>query len=214
MGALAIGTLAGEQLLASLRALGTTPWLLDVAQLATVALWVLASLWSPVLLYVEVWHVERSRGSLHFAGVWWSGVFPLGMYSSATYATACTPTCGRCAPSRWSSSGSPWRSGCWSPPAGCVRRCVVVTTRCQPAGRCASVRWGLWPPVQPQTPRSPKGVRPWPACSTELGCSAPRPWDPSRPASRGRRPRLGRRGPCRRCASTRTPGRGRARSRR
>lgn len=84
MGAVAIMTLAGDHLLAAARALGSWAWLADVTSPVTVAMWVLASLWIPVLLYAEVWRVDRRTGSLHFAGVWWSAVFPLGMYATAT----------------------------------------------------------------------------------------------------------------------------------
>jgi tellurite resistance protein TehA-like permease len=41
--------------------------------------WVVASAWIPVLAAATV----RMRG-----GNWWAAVFPLGMYSSATFATA------------------------------------------------------------------------------------------------------------------------------
>jgi len=42
----------------------------------------------PVLLGAEIWRLYRRPGAAHFAGVWWSAVFPLGMYSTATQATA------------------------------------------------------------------------------------------------------------------------------
>jgi tellurite resistance protein TehA-like permease len=45
----------------------------------TVVTWIVASVWIPLLVVVSV----RLRG-----GNWWAAVFPLGMYSSATYATA------------------------------------------------------------------------------------------------------------------------------
>jgi tellurite resistance protein TehA-like permease len=67
MGGLAIATLAGARL--------------DTA--AAVVTWVLATLWIPVLLYLTL----RVRPKLVQFG-WWAMVFPLGMYSSATYATA------------------------------------------------------------------------------------------------------------------------------
>jgi tellurite resistance protein TehA-like permease len=35
-----------------------------------------------------MWRVDSRAGSLHFAGVWWSAVFPLGMYAAATAETA------------------------------------------------------------------------------------------------------------------------------
>ncbi|MEO8750788.1 MAG: tellurite resistance/C4-dicarboxylate transporter family protein [Allobranchiibius sp.] len=88
MGALAIATLAGDHLLAAAHASGSGQWLADAARPAIMSLWVLSSLWIPVLLYAEVWRVDQYAGSLRFAGVWWSAVFPLGMYSAATQATA------------------------------------------------------------------------------------------------------------------------------
>ena len=45
----------------------------------TVVTWIVASLWIPVL----VASILRLRD-----GNWWAMVFPLGMYSSATFATA------------------------------------------------------------------------------------------------------------------------------
>lgn len=52
-----------------------------------VVLWILASLWIPVLLYVQIWRIHLRPGSMRYAAVWWSAVFPLGMYSAATQAT-------------------------------------------------------------------------------------------------------------------------------
>lgn len=70
MGGAAIATLAGDHLhevgLVAIRAV-------------TIATWVVASAWIPLL---GVWSVRLRRGN------WWAMVFPLGMYSSATYATA------------------------------------------------------------------------------------------------------------------------------
>jgi tellurite resistance protein TehA-like permease len=70
MGGAAIATLAGDHI--------------DKAGLAfvwpvTVATWVVATVWIPLL----VWVSRKLR-----SGNWWAMVFPLGMYSSATYATA------------------------------------------------------------------------------------------------------------------------------
>jgi tellurite resistance protein TehA-like permease len=67
MGALAIATLAAARLHAAI----------------AVVTWVLATAWIPVLLFLTV----RRRPRLVQFG-WWEMVFPLGMYSSATYATA------------------------------------------------------------------------------------------------------------------------------
>jgi len=70
MGGAAVATLAGDHIhkagLASV-------WPV------TVVTWVVATAWIPVLVYFCIGHR---------VGLWWAAVFPLGMYSSATYATA------------------------------------------------------------------------------------------------------------------------------
>jgi tellurite resistance protein TehA-like permease len=86
MGALAIATVTGDHVLLAAYTLGAGG--LGWVRPATFVLWVLASLWIPVLLYAEMWRVDSRAGSLHFAGVWWSAVFPLGMYAAATAETA------------------------------------------------------------------------------------------------------------------------------
>jgi tellurite resistance protein TehA-like permease len=70
MGGAAIATLAGDHI----HKAGFT----DIRPV-TVVTWMVASAWIPVLAAATV----RMRG-----GNWWAAVFPLGMYSSATYATA------------------------------------------------------------------------------------------------------------------------------
>jgi tellurite resistance protein TehA-like permease len=67
MGGLAIATLAGTQLHIAL----------------VVATWLLATAWIPVLAYLTM---RRRPALVQFS--WWAMVFPLGMYASATYATA------------------------------------------------------------------------------------------------------------------------------
>lgn len=88
MGALAIATLAGDHLLFAVSRFSSLSWMASWVRPMTLSVWILASLWIPVLLYAEVWRVDQRAGSLHFEGVWWSAVFPLGMYSTATAATA------------------------------------------------------------------------------------------------------------------------------
>jgi hypothetical protein len=70
MGGAAIATLAGDHI----HKAGFT----DIRPV-TIVTWVVASAWIPVLAAETV----RMRG-----GNWWAAVFPLGMYSSATFATA------------------------------------------------------------------------------------------------------------------------------
>jgi tellurite resistance protein TehA-like permease len=70
MGGVAIMTLAGDHI----RQAGVE-WIRP----ATVVTWAVATLWMPPLIYVAL----RRR-----IGLAWAAVFPLGMYSSATYASA------------------------------------------------------------------------------------------------------------------------------
>ncbi|MEO9175243.1 MAG: C4-dicarboxylate ABC transporter, partial [Gaiellales bacterium] len=90
MGALAIATLACGRVLGAADSLGGLDWLAAVARPLTFGTWLAASVWIPVLLYAEIWRVDQRAGSLHYAGVWWSAVFPLGMYSAATAETSVT----------------------------------------------------------------------------------------------------------------------------
>jgi Voltage-dependent anion channel len=70
MGGAAIATLAGDHI----HKAGVE----DIRPV-TVVTWIVASLWIPLLAVATV----RLRN-----GNWWAAVFPLGMYSSATFATA------------------------------------------------------------------------------------------------------------------------------
>lgn len=87
MGALAIAGVASDHLLHAVRAGGLLSRLSGPLQATSLITWILATVWIPVLLYAEIWRADRSTGSLRFAGVWWSAVFPLGMY-----ATVCATT--------------------------------------------------------------------------------------------------------------------------
>jgi tellurite resistance protein TehA-like permease len=70
MGGAAIATLAGDHIDKA----GLT-----VVWPVTVVTWLVATVWIPLLVYVCI---------RHRVGLAWAAVFPLGMYSSATYATA------------------------------------------------------------------------------------------------------------------------------
>lgn len=80
MGALAIATLAGDSIHAVAPA-----WPVLVV---TVVTWVVATLWIPLLIYFGLNRIRRGPDLLQFAGVWWAMVFPLGMYSVASYTMA------------------------------------------------------------------------------------------------------------------------------
>jgi tellurite resistance protein TehA-like permease len=77
MGGAAIATLAGD----SIDGAG-----LQSVWPVTVVTWGVATAWIPPLIYITMQRFRRRR--VLAPGVWWAAVFPLGMYSSATYATA------------------------------------------------------------------------------------------------------------------------------
>ncbi len=81
MGGLAIATLAGDDI----HALAPAP-LAGPVLAVTVVTWVAATLWIPPLIYFGLRRIRRRPTMLRFAGVWWALVFPLGMYSAASYA--------------------------------------------------------------------------------------------------------------------------------
>jgi tellurite resistance protein TehA-like permease len=88
MGALAIGALAGARLIIAARALRVGAGFIDAARALTWWAWILAGLWIPVLLYAEIWRADHLPGSLRYRGVWWSAVFPVGMFAAASSSTA------------------------------------------------------------------------------------------------------------------------------
>ncbi|MGZ5378772.1 MAG: tellurite resistance/C4-dicarboxylate transporter family protein [Mycobacterium sp.] len=75
MGGIAIATLAGDHL----HHIMIPGPIADGVRAVTIATWVAATVWIPVLVYAAF---RRS------VGLGWPAVFPLGMYSSATYAMA------------------------------------------------------------------------------------------------------------------------------
>ncbi len=88
MGAVAIATLAGAQLM-SLPASGELAPLLGFVAPFTVLLWATSTFWIPLLVILFIWK-EMQRGPHGYDVGLWSAVFPLGMYVVAThdYATA------------------------------------------------------------------------------------------------------------------------------
>ncbi|BBZ02707.1 C4-dicarboxylate ABC transporter [Mycolicibacterium chitae] len=75
MGGLAIATVAGVHIHAL--------WPSMAVQKVTVVTWLVATLWIPALMLFGVRGVRRR---VPVPSAWWAMVFPLGMYSSATFA--------------------------------------------------------------------------------------------------------------------------------
>ncbi|GAA4763698.1 tellurite resistance/C4-dicarboxylate transporter family protein [Actinomycetospora chibensis] len=82
MGGLAIATLAGSGVVAATRASGALPGLPEMLGPAPVGLWVLGTMWIPVLVAMEI--RRRRRAAWHYERARWATVFPLGMYSAAS----------------------------------------------------------------------------------------------------------------------------------
>jgi tellurite resistance protein TehA-like permease len=51
----------------------------------TLILWAWATWWIPLLAFFGVWRHLVRRSPLTYAPLYWSLVFPLGMYAVATY---------------------------------------------------------------------------------------------------------------------------------
>ncbi|OBI49375.1 C4-dicarboxylate ABC transporter [Mycobacterium kyorinense] len=83
MGGLAIATLAGDYIHSQ-----APHWLAGGVRTVTVVTWVAATLWIPPLIYFGLHRISQRPEVLQFTGVWWTLVFPLGMYSAATDAMA------------------------------------------------------------------------------------------------------------------------------
>jgi len=88
LGAAAISTMAGAALLASFSdsaASFTSPQILKTF---TMGLWATATWWGPLLVGLGIWKHWIKKDSLRYEPQLWSLVFPLGMYSAATYKLA------------------------------------------------------------------------------------------------------------------------------
>ena len=85
MGALAISTLAGSRLLLTVK---DWDFLQDVApfiQGLTLLYWCMATWWIPLLIIVGIWRHVGQHVLLRYDPQYWAMVFPLGMYTVATF---------------------------------------------------------------------------------------------------------------------------------
>ncbi|HEY6979827.1 tellurite resistance/C4-dicarboxylate transporter family protein [Reyranella sp.] len=84
MGAVAIATLAGAQLMALPGSDAVLAPLLRLVPSFTVLLWATSTFWIPLLVILFIWK-EMQRGPHGYDPGLWSAVFPLGMYAAATH---------------------------------------------------------------------------------------------------------------------------------
>ena len=85
MGALAITTLAGAHLVQAASQWSLLHDLEPFLKGFTLFFWATGTWWIPLLLIVELWRHLFGRVPLVYSSDYWSLVFPLGMYSVATY---------------------------------------------------------------------------------------------------------------------------------
>jgi tellurite resistance protein TehA-like permease len=88
MGAVAISTLAGALLVT---AAPRSPVLADLRPFLeglTLLFWSTATWWIPMLVVLGVWRHGVRRFPLRYDPLYWGAVFPLGMYTAATFRLA------------------------------------------------------------------------------------------------------------------------------
>ncbi len=85
MGAIAITTLAGSRLILSSSRWALLEQLLPFLTGFTLLFWVTATWWIPLLLLVGAWRHLYKRYPIQYDPQYWGMVFPLGMYTTATF---------------------------------------------------------------------------------------------------------------------------------
>lgn len=88
MGALAITTLAGSLLVIHAPGSGPLQELVPFVKGFTLFFWAMATWWIPLLLTLEVWRHLWWHVPLRYESDDWDIVFPIGMYTTCTYAMA------------------------------------------------------------------------------------------------------------------------------
>src|SRR5512143_3258407 len=85
MGALAISTLAGSRLLLTVKDWDFLQGVAPFIQGLTLLYWCMATWWIPLLVIVGIWRHVVEHVLLRYDPQSWSMVFPLGMYTVATF---------------------------------------------------------------------------------------------------------------------------------
>ncbi|MGH8802264.1 MAG: tellurite resistance/C4-dicarboxylate transporter family protein, partial [Casimicrobiaceae bacterium] len=85
MGAMAISTLAGALLIVNAPDVPFLVSLLPFIKGFTVLYWATGTWWIPMLVVLAIWRHVYKRFPLAYDPLYWSIVFPLGMYSASTH---------------------------------------------------------------------------------------------------------------------------------
>ncbi len=88
MGAMAISTLAGANLVLNATHAPFLMALLPFLKGFTVFFWATATWWIPMLVILAIWRHAYKRFRLSYDPLYWGAVFPLGMYTVSTYQLA------------------------------------------------------------------------------------------------------------------------------
>ena len=88
MGAMAISTLAGANLILTATRAPFLMALLPFLKGFTVFFWATATWWIPMLVTLAIWRHVYKRFRLTYDPLYWGAVFPLGMYTVSTYQLA------------------------------------------------------------------------------------------------------------------------------
>jgi tellurite resistance protein TehA-like permease len=85
MGAAAITSLSGSEIIGAAGRWSFSADLLPFLKVSTYFFWVLATWWIPLLVILNLWRHAWRRYPLSYHPHYWGMVFPLGMYASCTY---------------------------------------------------------------------------------------------------------------------------------
>jgi tellurite resistance protein TehA-like permease len=88
MGAVAISTLAGAMLIAAAPQSPVLRDLMPFLKGLTLLFWATATWWIPMLVILGVWRHIQKRFPIRYDPLYWGAVFPLGMYTVATFRLA------------------------------------------------------------------------------------------------------------------------------
>lgn len=88
MGAMAISTLTGSLLIVNARGIPLLEGLLPFLEGFTLFFWAAGTWWIPMLVVLEIWQHVYKRVPIAYDPMFWSTVFPLGMYAAGTFQMA------------------------------------------------------------------------------------------------------------------------------